>query len=129
MKIAVAASGRDLEAAAEPRFGRCAYFVIVDSETGEFSAIENPGAAAGGGAGIAAAQAVARAGAQVVIAGNYGPNAYQALSAGNIEAYVSPGGTVREVVEAYKAGQLQRVTQSTVPPHFGMGRGGRGRSM
>ena len=121
MKIAVAAQGENLEALADPRFGRCRYFVIVDSETGTFEAVENPGGMAGGGAGIQAAQAVARAGADVVIAGNYGPNAYQALSAGKIAAYTHSGGTVAEAVEAFKAGRLTKAGDATVPSHFGMG--------
>ena len=124
MKIAVAAQGDTPEALADPRFGRCRYFVIVDSDTGESTAIENPGGMAGGGAGIQAAQAVARSGADVVIAGNYGPNAYQALAAGKIEAYSSQGGTVAEAVEAFKAGRLTKAGAATVPSHFGMGAGG-----
>jgi predicted Fe-Mo cluster-binding NifX family protein len=121
MKIAVAAVGRDLDAQVDPRFGRCQGFVVVDSETMEFAAIENPGGMAGGGAGIQAAQAVARAGADVVLAGNFGPNAHGALAAGGIKALLVQGGTVREAVEAAKAGQLPPAEEATVPPHFGMG--------
>ena len=32
MKVAVASSGSNLEAKVEPRFGRCAYFVVVDRQ-------------------------------------------------------------------------------------------------
>ncbi len=124
MKIAVAAQGDNPQALTDPRFGRCRYFVIVDSDTGEFEAVENPGGTAGGGAGIQAAQAVGRSGADVVIAGNYGPNAYEALAAGKIEAYTNQGGTVAEAVEAFKAGRLTKAGDATVPSHFGMGTGG-----
>ena len=32
MKIAISSMGRDLDALIDPRFGRCAYFVIVDTQ-------------------------------------------------------------------------------------------------
>ena len=125
MKIAVAATGGDLDAQVDPRFGRCKGFVIVDSETMESVAIDNPGGMAGGGAGIQAAQAVARGGAEVVLAGNFGPNAHGALAAGGIRAYVVQGGTVREAVEAFRGGQLTEAAEASVPSHFGMAQGGK----
>jgi predicted Fe-Mo cluster-binding NifX family protein len=121
MKIAVAASGNTLDAPVDPRFGRCAWFVIVDSETMAFEAVENPGAMAGGGAGIQAAQLVAGTGAQAVVAGNMGPNAHQALAAAGIRILPFAGGTVRQAVEAVKAGKLTAVSAPTVPLHFGTG--------
>ena len=121
MKIAVAASGNTLDAQVDPRFGRCAWFVIVDSETMQFEAVQNPGAMAGGGAGIEAAQLVASRGAQAVVAGNMGPNAHQALTAAGIQILPFMGGAVRQAVEAVKAGKLTAATAPTVPLHFGMG--------
>jgi predicted Fe-Mo cluster-binding NifX family protein len=121
MKIAVAAGGDNLEAQVDPRFGRCAWFVIVDSDTMAFEAAQNPGVMAGGGAGIQAAQLVASMGAQVVVAGNMGPNAHQALSAAGIQILPFAGGTVRQAVEAVKAGNLTVATAPTVPSHFGIG--------
>jgi len=121
MKIAVAASGNTLDAQVDPRFGRCAWFVIADSETMAFEAVQNPGAMAGGGAGIQAAQLVASKGAQVIVAGNMGPNAHQTLSAAGIQVLPFAGGTVRQAVEAVKSGELTAATAPTVPSHFGMG--------
>jgi len=121
MKIAVAASGNTLDAAVDPRFGRCAWFVIVDPDTMAFEAVENPGVMAGGGAGIQAAQLVASKGAQAVVAGNMGPNAHQALTAAGIQILPFAGGTVRQAVEAVKAGQLTAASAPTVPLHFGTG--------
>lgn len=127
MKVAIAANGSNLEAQADPRFGRCSNFVIVDTETMQYQSLSNPGVTMGSGAGIQAAQAVAQAGAQAVIAGNFGPNAISALSAGGIQAYVGGMGTVRQAVEAFKAGQLELASGATVAAHFGMGTGmGRG---
>ncbi len=123
MKIAVSASGNNVEAAMDPRFGRCAYFVIVESETMEFEAIENPATQAGSGAGIQAAQMVGNSGAEAVVAGNYGPNAYGALSAAGLALYQFAGGTVREAVEAVVSGQAQQVGDPTVGSHFGVAGG------
>jgi predicted Fe-Mo cluster-binding NifX family protein len=126
MKIAVAASGKDLDAPIDPRFGRCAHFVLVDAETMACSAVDNAAAAQGSGAGIAAAQLVANAGADVVIASNLGPNAFQALTAGGIAVYEFAEGTVRQAVEALKAGGLQQMTGANAASHAGMTGAGMG---
>jgi len=125
MKIAVSSTGKDLNSLIDPRFGRCQYFIFVDPETMEFEAFENEGLMAMGGAGVQATQFIAQKGANVLLTGNLGPNAASALSASGIKVYLVPGGTVREVIEAFKEGKLQEVSGATVPPHFGMG-GGRG---
>jgi predicted Fe-Mo cluster-binding NifX family protein len=125
MKIAISSAGKDLDAQIDPRFGRCQYFIFLDPETMEFEAAENQGLAAMGGAGVQAAQLVVQKGVNALITGNLGPNAASALSASGIKVYLVPGGTVKEVAEAYKSGTLKEVSGSTVPPHFGMG-GGRG---
>jgi predicted Fe-Mo cluster-binding NifX family protein len=125
MKVAVSATGKDLNCQIDPRFGRCQYFIFIDPETMEFEVSENEGLMAMGGAGVQAAQLVVQKGANALITGNLGPNAASALSASGIKVYLVPGGTVREVTEAYKSGALKEVSGPTVPPHFGMG-GGRG---
>jgi predicted Fe-Mo cluster-binding NifX family protein len=125
MRIAVSATGKDLNCQIDPRFGRCQYFIFVDPETMEFEASENKGLMAMGGAGVQAAQFIVQRGATVLITGNLGPNAASALSASGIKVYLVPGGTVKEVIEGYKTGSLREASGATVPPHFGMG-GGRG---
>ncbi len=120
MKIAVSATGKDLNCQIDPRFGRCQYFILVNPETMEFEALENEGLMASGGAGVQAAQLVVQKGAKTVITGNLGPNAASALSASGINVYLVPGGTVKDVVEGYKSGSLREASGATVPPHFGM---------
>jgi predicted Fe-Mo cluster-binding NifX family protein len=130
MKIAISATAANLDADVDPRFGRCQYFVIVDPATMEFEALENSGAMAGGGAGIATAQIIAGKGIEAVLTGNCGPNAYQVLSAANIKVVTGVSGKVRQAVEDYKSGKLKASSQPNVPGHFGMGGGmGRGRGM
>jgi len=127
MKICVSATGSNLEAQLDPRFGRCLYLIIVDSEALQFEAIPNMAAGATGGAGIQAAQTIANKGVKVVITGNVGPNAFGALSAAGIEIVTALFGTVKEVVEQFKKGELQRIASPTVGEHFGTGKGsGRG---
>lgn len=104
--------------------------MIVDSESMRFEAILNMASGATGGAGIQAAQTIANKGVKVVITGNVGPNAFQALSAAGIRIVTGAFGTVRVVVEKYKKGELRETSAPTVGGHFGMGRGrgqGRGR--
>jgi predicted Fe-Mo cluster-binding NifX family protein len=127
MKICVSASSDSIDSNMDPRFGRCQYFVIVDSETMEFSAISNDSTNATHGAGIQAAQTVANMGVKVVITGNVGPNAFNVLSATGIKIVTGASGSVREAVEKYKGSQLKETGNPTVGGHFGMGkRQGRG---
>ncbi len=128
MKIAVSATSGSLDAQIDPRFGRCPYFVIVDSETMKFEVIPNTASGAMSGAGIQAAQTVASKGVNVLITGNVGPNAFQALSSARIDIITGVFGTVREAVEKNKSGQLQKITVPTTSMGFGMG-GGYGMGM
>jgi predicted Fe-Mo cluster-binding NifX family protein len=130
MKICVSAASNRMDSPIDPRFGRCPYFVIVDSENMQFEVIQNMASGATGGAGIQAAQTIAGKGVKVLITGNVGPNAFQALSAAGIKIVTGASGTVREVVERYKRGELSETGAPTVKGHFGMGVGrgqGRGR--
>ncbi len=125
MKIAVSTTKGGLDDLVHPIFGRCLTFTFVDTKGKELGAIEviqNPGALAGGGAGIAAAQAVVDAGAGAVITGNCGPNAIGVLSQSKIMVYAASG-NVRKAVEDYLAGRLSSSESPGVPGHFGMGRG------
>jgi predicted Fe-Mo cluster-binding NifX family protein len=124
MKVAVSSTGPDLTDQVDPRFGRCQYLIFVDTETLQFEATENANIAAGGGAGIATAQAVVNKGAQAVLTGNCGPNAHQVLSSAGIQVATGVTGIVREAIEGYKAGQFQSASEPTVGAHFGMGLGG-----
>jgi len=125
MKVAVSSTSGSLEAQVDPRFGRCPYFIIVDTETMEYEAIQNISAGAMSGAGIQAAQMVADKGVGAVITGNVGPNAFQVLSSAGIRIFIGAYGTVREAVERFKRGELQ---EALAPGPMGMGMG-RGRGM
>jgi len=123
MLIAVSTNGIDLNAQVDPRFGRCSYFLIVNSDTMEFETLTNSEAMAGGGAGISTSQAVAGKGVEVILTGNCGPNAYQALSTVGIKVVTGVSGKVQDVIEAFKEGKYQESTQPNVTDHFGTPRG------
>ena len=127
MKICVTATANTLDAQIDPRFGRCSYLVIVDSETMQFEAIPNMAAGATGGAGTQAAQTIANKDVKLLITGNVGPNAFGALSAAGIEIVTGASGTVREAIKKFKRGEFKKTREPTVDSHFGMGGKGGGR--
>ena len=121
MKVAVTAKGRTLDDRVDPRFGRCAYFVIVDTDDMTLDAVANDNANASGGAGIQSAQKVAEKGVAAVLTGNCGPNAYRTLEAAGIKVVTDADGTVRESVERFKSGDMSAAAGPNVDRHAGMG--------
>ena len=119
MKIAVSAKGNTMDSLMDQRFGRAASFILVDTQTMNFEALNNVGAAASGGAGIAAAQMVAEKDVKAIITGNVGPNAMNVLKAAKIEIYKGSEDTVQKNVEFFKTGLLEKIN-TTVPSHFGL---------
>ena len=131
MRVAVSAVGQSLDSQVDPRFGRCSYFIIVDTETMKYDVIPNESQYMPSGAGIQAAQRVVNSGVGAVLTGNVGPNAFQALSAAGIEIFTGAYGTVRNAVEQFKKGLLRKAS-SPIRGGFGMGMGrgmGGGRGM
>jgi predicted Fe-Mo cluster-binding NifX family protein len=120
MKICVTAASASLDAQLDPRFGRCTFFIIIDTETMQFEAIPNPSQEATGGAGIQAAQLIVNKGVKVLITGNVGPNAFHALSTASVEIITGASGAVREVAEQFKQGKLKKTSIPTVGEHSGM---------
>lgn len=130
MRICVTASGEGLDSEIDPRFGRCSYFVIYDSETKSVESISNISIAASGGAGIKAAEAVTNAEVNVLLTGSVGPNAFSIFTEVGIDVQVGAKGTVREAIGQYEKGELEPIRSPNSAPHSGMkkGRGmGRGK--
>jgi predicted Fe-Mo cluster-binding NifX family protein len=112
MKIVISAKTLSPEARLEPRFGRAAAFVFVDTVTSERLTQANPAAGAAGGAGIQAAEFIVQQGADAVISGTFGPNAYEVLEASNAELHCAQSGTIDEVVQRFLKGQLDRFEEA-----------------
>ena len=127
MKIAVSSSGKDLNAQLDPRFGRCRYFLIIETDTMKFEVFDNENAALGGGAGIQSAQLIAAKGAKALITGHCGPNAMQTLSAAGVQVYVGQAGTIQSIVDKFNNGQITTTTEANAAAHAGMGGKGMGR--
>jgi predicted Fe-Mo cluster-binding NifX family protein len=126
MKICVTSMGENLDSNVDPRFGRCKYFLIIDTDSLDVRSVSNESIVASGGAGVQAAQMVARTGAEIVITGNIGPNAFQTLKAAGIKIITGVNGKIKDVVDKFNRGELKEIDVPSVGSHFGMGvRGGR----
>ena len=120
MKVAVTSEGQMFDSMVDPRFGRAKYFLLVDTETGEFESVDNAqNFNAAQGAGIQAGQNVANLSVEGVITGNVGPKAFRTLNAAGIKVFLCPGQmTVQNAVDQLKAGKLQSVEQANVQGHW-----------
>jgi predicted Fe-Mo cluster-binding NifX family protein len=118
MKIAFTTSGESLAAPFNSSFGRSPKFLIYDLNDGSVDIIDNQqNLNAAQGAGIQAAQTVARAGAQVLVSGHCGPKAFRVLSAEGIAVYYASAATVAEALQAYRDGQLKKADAADVESH------------
>ncbi len=120
MKVVISASGTTLDAPVDSRFGRCPYFLIVDTETLAFEAQPNASAGSGGGAGIQAAQFVVQTGAKAVLTGNVGPNAYQVLNAAGIAIHQTAGMTARQALATLREGAASQMSGASQSAHAGV---------
>jgi len=118
--------GDNLDSDVDPRFGRCKYFLIIDTDSMNVKSVSNDSMMASGGAGIQAAQMVAKTGAGIVITGNIGPNAFQTLKAAGVKVITGVNGGIKDVVDMFNRGELKKIEVSSVGSHFGMGGTGRG---
>ncbi|RPI36017.1 MAG: dinitrogenase iron-molybdenum cofactor biosynthesis protein [Nitrospiraceae bacterium] len=125
MKLCITSSGRDLDALADERFGRAEFFLIVDTDTLSVEAVMNTAQAAGQGAGIGAAQIIADKGADALLTGVVGPNAFQSLKEAGIIIYegLSDNDTAREALEKFKKGGYREASAPSGGPGHGRGRG------
>jgi predicted Fe-Mo cluster-binding NifX family protein len=83
--VAVSARGEGVGAEVDLRFGRAAGFVLADASGALTGYLDNSAAGElGQGAGLAAAEAVARSGARTLLTGQVGPKAAAALAAAGV---------------------------------------------
>lgn len=119
MKIAITSQGLDLSSQIDPRFGRAAYILIVDTETLACEALDNSGNVnAFSGAGIQAATMIHDKGAQVLITGYCGPKAFTTLQAAGIKVVSDATGTIAQAVESFKNGEVQYTTSANAEAHW-----------
>jgi predicted Fe-Mo cluster-binding NifX family protein len=119
MKLAVTSQGATLQSPLDPRFGRAKYFILLDTETGAVTAVDNSvNLNAAQGAGIQAAKKIVELGTDTLITGHVGPKAFSTLQAGKIRIYTGASGTVADAVEQFKAGKLEAASSADVEGHW-----------
>ena len=105
--ICITSQGEGLTADAEERFGRSPFFVFLEMDSGKATSTPNPLVDASGGAGPQAVQFVSERGANIVITGQLGNNAAEAMATSGIKAYsYKNGGSVSDAVRMYLEGAL-----------------------
>lgn len=119
MKVLVTSQGPAVTDLTDPRFGRAAHFIVVDTQTHETAAHDNaPNLNAAQGAGIQAAEAAARLGVEAVVTGNVGPKAYRVLNAAGIRVFLCDVVAVEEAVRRFEAGSLVEAAAANVQGHW-----------
>jgi predicted Fe-Mo cluster-binding NifX family protein len=119
MRIAISAQGPDMSSRVDPRFGRAAWFIVYDTDTSTFEVLENSeSAGATQGAGIQTAQLVAHQSVDLVVSGNMGPKAFEALRAAGIKMVAWDNGTVAEAVELIRSGHFQALGTANARGHW-----------
>lgn len=119
MKIAITSTGKELSSDLDPRFGRAAYFLVVDTDNMAASAVENAqNLNLPQGAGIQAARTVAEQKVSTLITGNCGPKAFRVLNAAGIQIVTGARGSVLDAIQAYKKGELKPATAPNVDGHW-----------
>lgn len=118
MKMAITSRGEELQSEMDPRFGRAAYFIVVDSETMEYKTIENTqNRDLPQGAGIQAGKMIVDNGAEVLITGFCGPKAFKVLESAGIKIFTGAQGRVEDVIDDFKNGKLKAAHTPNVGAH------------
>ncbi len=131
MRICITSSGPDLDSLVDPRFGRCPYFIFVDSDNLEkIDVVSNEGINAARGAGVRSAQTVIAQKAEAVITGNVGPNSFMVLSSSKIKVFQTLTKLkIKEALSSFNQDKLSEITRpvgtrfSASGQRRGLGRG------
>ena len=119
MRIAISSTGRELDSNLDPRFGRAAYFIILDAETMEFEAVENSqNINLSQGAGIQAGKTIADRHVNALITGHCGPKAFKVLQSAGIKIVTGAGGKVSNAVDQFLNGEISMAAEADVEGHW-----------
>lgn len=117
--IAVTSVDGTLGGVVNERFGRCKKFVVYDSEKRAFEVMDNQkNMGTAQGAGIQTAQAVIDLGANTVISGHFGPQAFEVLNTAGINVYTVSDISVAEALRRFRQGELDRLCAPDVDGHW-----------
>jgi len=119
MKIAITSQDTDLDSPIDPRFGRAAYILIVDTDSYAVEVIDNSeNLNTFKGAGIQAAATLSKSGVEVLLTGYCGPNAFKTLQAAGIKVVNDITGTVKDTVDAFNKGNVTFADDANVEAHW-----------
>ncbi len=119
MKVAVTSKGKDLDSYVDPRFGRAAYILIVDMSDETVAVLDNSeNVNAFKGAGIQAAVTISDGGADVLLTGFCGPNAFKTLTTAGVKVVNDVSGSVRDALAAFKDGKVSYADDANVEGHW-----------
>jgi predicted Fe-Mo cluster-binding NifX family protein len=123
MKVCIPTMGSNLDSQVSPFFGRAPFLLFFDLDTEKVKVLSNPGVQAFRGAGVATSQTVASEKAEVVIGGNFGPNAFAFLQTSGIKVYQALNLTARQAIVKYQKGELEEIKAPSGPSGFPRRRG------
>jgi len=119
MKVAFTTSGDSLDSAFDQRFGRAPKFLVYDTTTESFEIADNAESVeAAQGAGIKAADKVARMGVESLVTANCGPKAFEVLQAAGVKVYSASASTVSEALKQFSADRLEEMGSANRKSHW-----------
>jgi predicted Fe-Mo cluster-binding NifX family protein len=119
VKIAVTSTGKELDSGLDLRFGRSAYFIIVEPETMAFQVVENSqNLNLPQGAGIQAGKTIVDNQVDVLVTGHCGPKAFKVLQQAGVKVVTGAGGTVTDAIKQFNDGELEVATEADVEGHW-----------
>jgi len=119
MKVAVTSKGKTLDSPVDPRFGRAAYILIVDTENFTYEVLDNSeNVNAFKGAGIQAATMIGDKDVKALLTGFCGPNAFKILNAAHIDVANDISGTVNDAVRTFNQGKVTFADKANVEGHW-----------
>jgi predicted Fe-Mo cluster-binding NifX family protein len=118
MKIAISSRGTQPTAQVDQQFGRTKWFVLYNTETGEWESLANEQILnLTQGAGIQAARQIIDRKVEVVLTGHCGPNAFRTLTESGVQVVLEAAGTVEEAVARFRTGELRPAAVPDVEGH------------
>ena len=119
MLIAVSSKGLDLNSQVDERFGRAEYFVIYDTDSNSFETLNNKkNTKASQGVGVKTVELLSSKKIDLVISGNFGPQAFSALNIAKIKAALWSDGEVSEAIDLACNNKLEYCTEANVDGHW-----------
>ena len=114
MKIALASKGKTISSRIDDRFGRCPYFLVLDTQSMTIETIENPGLKEKNAAGIRACRMLIDNDIDAVVVKNIGHNSLVTLTGAGMDVYTVASGTVSAAIKKVKRGELTATERPTV---------------